>query len=240
MNEQARNHVDRKLNQSGGAPAKPASAVSGEFVTETFAYDGGRRVTVYVPPGPPKAIVFAGDGQRITKWGGLLEQAGAPPTMIVGIHGLTDEMLRLHEYSPGFEPERFAAHEKFFVEDVRRWAESRFGVALPSERTAVFGVSAGGELALALGLRHPHIYGAVFCASPGGGYKPPGAMPNPLPRAYLVAGTEEPFFLENARKWADALRGAGADIVMHERAGSHGGAFWREEFPLMVAWAFGR
>ena len=91
--------------------------------------------------------------------------------MIVGVHGLTDETLRLHEYSPGFEPERFAAHEKFFVEDVRRWTESRFGVALPAERTAVLGVSAGGELALALGLRHPHVYGAVFCASPGGGYR---------------------------------------------------------------------
>jgi len=27
---------------------------------------------------------------------------------------------------------------------------------------------------------------------------------------------------------------------MTERAGPHGGAFWKEEFPLMVAWAFGR
>jgi hypothetical protein len=27
---------------------------------------------------------------------------------------------------------------------------------------------------------------------------------------------------------------------MAERVGSHGDAFWREEFPLMVAWAFGR
>jgi len=27
---------------------------------------------------------------------------------------------------------------------------------------------------------------------------------------------------------------------MSERVGSHGDAFWREEFPLMVAWAFGR
>ena len=65
------------------------------------------------------------------------------------------------------------------------------------------------RLALALGLRHPHVYGAVFCASPGGGYKPPGVMPSPLPRTYLVAGTQEPFFLENARRWADALRDAG-------------------------------
>jgi enterochelin esterase-like enzyme len=219
---------------------KPAGAVSGKFVTEMFEYDGGRQVTVYVPSNPPEAIVFAGDGQGISKWGRLLEKADVPSTMIVGVHGLTDETLRLHEYSPGFEPERFAAHEIFFAEDVRRWTESRFGVALPPERTAVFGASAGGELALALGLRHPGVYGAVFCASPGGGYKPPGVMPSPLPRTYLVAGTQEAFFLENARRWADALRGAHADVAMYERDGSHGGAFWKEEFPLMVAWAFRR
>ena len=240
MKKQARNHVNPKLRASGRSPAKPTHAVSGESVTAMFEYDGGRQVTVYVPPYPPEAIVFAGDGQAISQWGRLLERADVPSTMIVGVHRLTDETRRLHEYSPGFEPERFAAHEKLFVEDVHRWTESRFGVALRAERTAVLGVSAGGELALALGLRHPHVYGAVLCASPGGGYKPPGAMPSPLPRTYLVAGTQEPFFLENARRWADALRGADADVVMNERAGSHGGAFWREEFPLMVAWAFER
>ncbi len=237
---QARNHVNRKLTESDGAPARSTGEVSGEFVTEMFKYGGGRQVTVHLPPDPPEAIVFAGDGQRISKWGRLLEKADVPSTMIVGVHGLTDEMPRIHEYSPDFEPERFAAHEKFFIEDVRRWTESRFGVTLPAERTAVFGVSAGGELALAIGLRHPQVYGAVFCASPGGGYKPPGVMPSLLPRTYLVAGTQEPFFLDNAKRWADALRDAGADVVMIERAGSHGGAFWREEFPLMIAWAFGR
>ena len=215
-------------------------AVSGEFVTETFEYDGGRQVTVYVPPEPLEAVVFAGDGQLISQWGGLLEAADVPPTMIVGVHRLADETLRLHEYSPGFDPHRFVAHEKFFVEDVRRWVGSRFGAALPTERTAVFGVSAGGELALALGLRHPDLYGAVFCASPGAGYRPPGVMPSSLPRAYLVAGTLEPFFLGNATRWATALRDAGADVVMSERLGSHGDAFWQEEFPLMVAWAFRR
>ncbi|MGA7524212.1 MAG: alpha/beta hydrolase-fold protein [Acidobacteriaceae bacterium] len=240
MDAPPRNHVNHRLSEPDGASAEPTSAVSAESVTETFEYDGGRSVTVYIPPDPPEAVVFAGDGQRISKWGRLLEKAHLPSTMIVGVHGLTDEMLRLHEYSPGFEPDRFAAHEKFFVEEVRRWTQSRFGVALSAERTAVFGVSAGGELALALGLRHPQIYGAVLCASPGGGYKPPGVMPSPLPRTYLVAGTQEPFFLANAQTWADALRDAGADVVMNERAGSHGGAFWREEFPLMVAWAFGR
>ncbi len=215
------------------------SSTAGELVTETFGYDGGRQVTVYVPPSPPEAVVFAGDGQLISQWGATLEAADVPSTMIVGVHRLDDEMLRLHEYSPGFDPDRFAAHEKFFVDDVREWARSRFGVALPAERTAVFGVSAGGELSLAMGVRHPEVYGVVFCASPGGGYKPPAVMPNLLPRAYLVAGTLEPFFLKNATRWADALRAAGADVVMTERVGSHGDAFWREEFPLMVAWAFG-
>ena len=215
------------------------SSIAGELISETFEYDGGRQVRVYVPPEPPEAVVFAGDGQLISQWGGVLEAAHLLPTMIVGVYGLADETLRLHEYSPVFDPERFAAHEKFFVDDVRGWVRSRFGVALPNERTAVFGVSAGGELALAIGLRHPDLYGAIFCASPGGGYRPPEVMPS-FPRAYLVAGTLEPFFLKNATRWAVALRDAGADVVMSERVASHGDPFWEEEFPLMVAWAFGR
>lgn len=209
-------------------------------------FDGGREVTAYLPSASPEAVVFAGDGQLIASWGGVLEAADLPPTMIVGAHRLEEETLRLHEYSPGestdafvFDPERFEAHERFFVEDVRRWVRSRFDVALPPDRTAVFGVSAGGELALAMGLRHPDVYGLVFCASPGAGFRPPAVMAAPLPRTYLVAGTEEPFFLENATRWADALRDGGADVVMTERAGSHGGAFWKEELPMMVAWAFG-
>jgi pimeloyl-ACP methyl ester carboxylesterase len=222
-------------------------SAAGQFVTETLDYDGGRQVTAYVPPTPPQAIVFAGDGQLITSWGHVLEAAGLPPTMIIGAHRPDDEMLRLHEYSPGqstpafaFDPQRFAAHESFFTRDVRQWARSRFGVALPADRTAVCGVSASAELALAMGLRHPGIYGAVLCASPGAGYRPPAVLPTSLPRTYLVAGRQEPFFRQNAARWADALRDAGADVVMTERAGSHGDPFWEEEFPLMVAWAFGR
>ncbi len=218
---------------------KSTVSMTGELVTETLEYDGGRQVTVYVPLDSPEAVVFAGDGQLISQWGGVLEAADVPPTMIVGAHRPADETLRLHEYSPVFDPNRFAAHERFFVHDVRRWAGSRFGLLLPAERTAVFGVSAGAELALALGLRHPDVYGAVFCASPGAGYEPPSVMPRTLPRTYLVAGTLEPFFRQNATRWAVALGGAGADVVMTERVGSHGDTFWRDELPRMVTWAFG-
>jgi hypothetical protein len=44
--------------------------VAGELVTETLGYEGGRRVTVYVPPGRAEAVVFAGDGQGVARWGG--------------------------------------------------------------------------------------------------------------------------------------------------------------------------
>jgi enterochelin esterase-like enzyme len=235
---------DQASADGRGPERAPAGAragrMAGGLVTETLDYDGGRQVTLYVPPGPPEAVVFAADGQRTARWGRLLEAADVPSTMIVGVHGLDDETARLHEYSPVFDAERFAWHETFFVHDVRRWVRSRFGVALTTGRTAVFGVSAGGELALALGLRHPDTYGAIFSASPGGGYKPTGVMRGPFARVYLVAGTREPFFLDNAARWAAALRNAGADVVMHTRPGSHDAALWQGEFPLMVAWAFGR
>jgi len=228
--------------ESVAAPPEPphAGPIAGELVTETFDYDGGRQVTVYVPPDPAEAIVFAGDGQMISQWGGFLEAADVPSTMIVGAYRVADETLRLHEYSPGFDPERFAAHERFFVKDVSAWVRSRFGVILSAGRTAVFGVSAGGELALAIGLRHSDVYGVIFSGSPGGGYRPPQVMPSPLPRTYLVAGTLEPFFRDNAARWAAALRDADADVVMSERVAGHDEAMWREEFPLMVAWGFGR
>jgi enterochelin esterase-like enzyme len=237
---------DQTAATPGGAESVPelvrVDPIAGELVTETFEYDGGRQVTVYVPPDRPEAVVFAGDGQLISQWGGYLEAADVPSTMIVGAYRTDDEdeMVRIKEYSPAFDEARFAAHESFFVEDVRPWVGSRFGVVMPAERTAVCGVSASAELSLAMGLRHPDIYGAVFSASPGAGYRPPCVMPSPLPRTYLVAGTQEPFFLKNATRWADALRDAGADVMMTERVGGHGDPFWQAEFPLMVAWAFRR
>ena len=81
------------------------SSIAGELVTERLVgYDGGRQVTVYVPPAPAEAVVLAGDGQLISQWGESVEAADVPPAMIVGVHRLSDETLRLHEYSPGVRP----------------------------------------------------------------------------------------------------------------------------------------
>ncbi|WP_246284635.1 alpha/beta hydrolase-fold protein [Gordonia asplenii] len=215
------------------------SSKTGEVITESFDYDGGRCVSVYVPRRAVEAIVFAGDGQLIASWGAEVERAGAPATMVVGVHRPADETERLREYSLGFDPERFTAHERFFTDQVPIWIAAAFGVSMPVKRTAVMGVSASGELAVALGLRHPELYGAILCASPGAGYRPPAELSPPIPHAYFVAGDQEPFFRDNAARWVHALRAAGTEVVATERRGTHGGPFWREEFPLMAKWAFG-
>ena len=210
----------------------------GELVSETFPFDSGRQVTVYVPTRPVEAILYCGDGQLLPMWGSDLERDDLPSTMIVGAHRLADETLRLHEYSAKFDPTRFKAHENFLIDDVRSWVSSRFDINLPRGRTAAYGVSASGELALALGVRHPDIFGAVFAASPGAGYRPTDELAAAMPPTYLVAGTQEAFFLENARRWADALRNNGTKVVLEERDAGHDDTMWRAELPKMVAWAF--
>jgi hypothetical protein len=80
-------------------------STTGELVTERFDYDGGRRVSAYVPAEPPETVVFAGDGQLLPAWGADLEALDLPPTLIIGTHRPADETLRLHEYSPTFDPQ---------------------------------------------------------------------------------------------------------------------------------------
>lgn len=217
------------------------SPTAGELVTESFGYDGGRDVTVYLPSRPPEAVVFAADGGwHIPRLVDALESADAPSTMIVGVHGRDDDDGRFSEYVPVVDEARFAAHEAFVLGEVVGWVASRFGFEVGAERTAVWGASLGGEFALAMGVRHPDVFGAVFSASPGGGYRPPATFEGALPLFYLVAGQQEPFFAENAKRWLDAVSAASGDVVMNVRDGDHGGAFWFDEFPLMVSWAFRR
>lgn len=212
----------------------------GELISRSFSFDGGREVTVFLPERPVELILFCGDGQLLPTWGFDLERDDLPSTMIVGVHRLVDEELRLHEYSANFDPARFKAHEDFLMGDVRSWVSSRFEVELPHDRTAIYGVSASAELALALGVRYTQIFGAVLCASPGAGYKPTNELTDAMPPTYFVAGTQEPFFLENTRRWVNALGDNGNEVVLRERDAGHDDAMWRAELPKMVAWVFSR
>jgi hypothetical protein len=62
------------------------------------------------------------------------------------------------------DEERFAASEKFFVED---YADGRVALrlALVAERIAACGASASAEFSLAMRLRRPGVCGSVFSSS---------------------------------------------------------------------------
>ena len=136
---------------------------------------GGRTSTVYVPPDPTQSVVYAVDGgwhiERLVR---SLEGSagGSSSTMVVGVHGLQDDDGRLQEYVEAFGGERFQSFEEFLVMEVRAWVHSDLSGGLPSERSAMWGASLGGEFALAMALRHPEMYGVALCASPGGGFTP--------------------------------------------------------------------
>ena len=65
-------------------------------------------------------------GPRILLDAGIPLIDNATPELFERLHD--GETLRLHEYSPVFDAQRFAAHEKFFVEDVGRWAANRLAL----------------------------------------------------------------------------------------------------------------
>ena len=98
------------------------SSLRGSLVTETFPFDGGRSATAYVPPDPPKAVVYAADGgwhtERLAK--ALEASVERPSTMVVGVHGLADDDGRLLEYVEGFGGKRFEAFERFSLRRCER------------------------------------------------------------------------------------------------------------------------
>lgn len=210
----------------------------GKLLNETFPFDNSRQVTIFVPTRPVEVVIYCGDGQLLPLWGADLEADNLPSTMIVGVHCLADETLRLHEYSAKFDPPRFKRHEDFVVKDLRRWVNSKFTLNLNREHTVAYGVSASAEFALAMGVRHPDLFGAIFSASPGAGYRPAYEMTDSMPPTYLVAGSQEPFFLENAARWADAIRKSGQRVLLEERDAGHDDAMWRAELPKMLTWAY--
>ena len=74
------------------------------------------------------------------------------------------------------------------------------------------------------------VCGVVVCASPSAELPTVGGDAGDAAARLSRGRPEKPFFLENAARWATALRDADADVVMTDRPGTHGGDFWRQEF----------
>jgi len=107
----------------------------------------------------------------------------------------------------------FAAHEKWFIEEVLPWAEKEFGASRNRLERIVFGSSNGGPFSLTMGARHPDLFGnvvgaMVYTLSLPKWKKELAEKPKETQRFLLYAGGED----------ANGVReNAGAEKVLEER-----------------------
>ncbi len=254
------------------APAEPlrSAALHGRLVRDTVASTalGTRRaLTVYVPP--PRGteavahVLYMADGQELAAFAAILDTLIAtrrmPRVLIVGLHSDPSPMTpipgrpgayepdgRSREYLPSVDTTRFAAHERFLLDEVLPYAERAYGAPRGADRRTLFGFSNGAAFAGAMGLGHPDRFGTVIAFSPGGGAKSFAAIPRTVTlgrtgatgaRLYTSGGLYEPGFRTNAHALAALFRRTGTRVVIREPAGGHDEVVWQREFADALAWA---
>ena len=236
-----------------GPEAPPAPAVAQTLVGElrtveldSAALDERRRIHVYLPPGQDRrnvpGVLYATDGRVSAELIEPLVLAGRiPPIVSVGVTFGDDPGAdrRAEEYLPGFQPERFEAHRRFFVEEVPARTEAELGVLPSREDRAIFGVSNGAAFAASMGVRHPERFGTVIAFSLGITGAAPAWAPGEAPRHYLCAGSLEEGFERGTRRWAEVVRAGGAEVLHRTWVSGHDPAMWDGELPKALEWAYG-
>jgi enterochelin esterase-like enzyme len=154
---------------------------------------------------------------------------------------------RSREYLPGVDSARFAAHERFLLDEVLPYVESKYRAPRARNQRALFGFSNGATFAAATGLSYPERFGAVIAFSPGGGAKSFAAIPQaghhnrrPVhgPKLYVSGGMYETAFQTNARALADLFRVSGAPTRLREPVGGHDEIIWQLSLPAALLWIF--
>jgi enterochelin esterase-like enzyme len=245
-----------------GPHAPPAAAkvvdLKGEVRTldfESKALGDKRKVRVYLPPGHDRTkaypVIYATDGNDGAQVLEPLITAGKVPPLItvatssggyLGERGADYDIqkdLRALEYLSGINAERYAAHEKFFCEELPAWAEQEFGASKDRKERALLGCSNGARFAADMGVRHPDLFGHVFAFSVAGRreFQLPDKATG-LPHFHLAAGTWEPF-LKMTTNVAEELKKHGVAVTFITRIAGHDMTMWEEELAGAATRAFG-
>jgi enterochelin esterase-like enzyme len=239
-----------------GAPTQAQRLQGSERRVELYsnALAELRNVWLYLPPNhdPKKSyrVVYLADGGSVPSLSRVLEPAilagRLPPIMLVGAEpGVSSgpyandfsRNTRAQEYLPEVNPTRFRAHETFFTEELRTWAQTQFGASSKRDDRVVNGFSNGGQFALQMALRHPDVYAHAMPVSTAGKTfsitrSALGVVPADF---FLVAGTLEPY-IKQSRFFASELQGVGARVKNNEWVSGHDVQVWVETLPGALEW----
>ena len=208
---------------------------SEHFQVPSRAFGDLRDVTVLVPDDYRKRrrrypVLYLHDGAA--DWlgrGGLcsaIESAACPPFLTV----MPAPVNRTREYKLD---ER---HLRFMTEDLVPWVDAHLRTRRDAAHRAVHGVSLGGLCAVALGLRHPEVFGAA--GGQGGAFwyarrrivREARSSAGCTTRFHLVCGRLDGN-LDDNRALRDALTEAGIIHVYEEGRGKHSWPFWHRTLP---------
>ncbi len=242
--------------ESGPRPPAPASPLSGTLRDAEFEskfLGEKRKVTVYVPPGPAEArtaIVMA-DGQGVSAFAAVLEPLivakRVRPIILIGIHnggfrgsGSAPDLkmdFRAREYLQGVDPERFAQHLDWVVEEVLPWARGEYpGLSSRREDWCVTGFSNGGSFAAWAATLRGNVFGTSIPLSLG--FPPPAEPPKgPLARFYFAAGSLESFSVRTKQAYERA-KAWGAETTYKEFVAGHDSVMWQIAFVEAVETLF--
>ena len=212
-----------------------------------------REVFTYLPPnheslkwGFDLPVIYLADGEATGAYGDFIEalilQGKLPAMLLIGIESGPCDFQGCG-YIPDENDDRFELHERFIIEEVLPWAETKFGASTSAEDRAIYGHLDGGVFAALMGLRNPDVFGYSMPFSLG--LNPTWQDPTLLEgddintKFYFVAGELEENSYQATRSLSQELAEEGIDNEFHPRVAGHDYLLWSEAFPDAVLWAFG-
>jgi enterochelin esterase-like enzyme len=224
-------------------------------------YGHARKVWVYTPAGYktgsttyPLVVAFDGDDYRsdtmpLPRILDSLAKVGKMPATVALLIDNGSGGARLNDLA------NQAAFAEFLATEAIPWLRRQYNVTRDPHRTIVTGSSAGGLAASYVALVHPEIFGNVFSQS--GAFWRGAAASNSPPWEWLTGqyyaqprkdvhfvvdvGAGEthralgngPVFIEAVRRFRDALKSKGYDVIYTEvPGGQHAPQFWRPRLPF--------
>ena len=190
-----------------------------------------RAITVYLPPGAAESdlpALFMADGQAVWQYARVLEpliDAGAmKPIAIVGVHSGEGDR-RTREYLSGVDPEAFAKHVAFFVDEVLPWASAEYGISSDRQDRALFGYSNGAAFVATVGVERPALFAHVLPFSTGMPIQSLRPNDADLPRFFFAAGDLEPF-VTSTRAAHEVVLSWGAASSLEVYRSGHDSLMW--------------